>query len=75
MRGANQAAFRADQNIRGVQTFHNPQTGATFELSDLHDHAWLNGTNEYVMSDDPNFNPNGQLNGNWSALQPARPQP
>jgi Cysteine rich repeat len=75
MRGANQAAFGADQNIRGVQTFRNPQTGATFELSNLHDHAWLNGTNEYLMSDDPNFNPNGQLNGNWTSLQPVRPQP
>jgi hypothetical protein len=75
MRGANQAAFGQDQNIRGVQTFRNPQTGATFELSNLHDHAWLNGTNEYVMSDDPNFNPNGQLNGTWNALEPVRPQP
>jgi Cysteine rich repeat len=75
MRGANQAAFGEDQIIRGVQTFRNPQTGQTFELSNLHDHAWLNGNNEYVMSDDPNFNPNGQLNGNWTSLQPARPQP
>jgi hypothetical protein len=75
MSGANQAAFGADQGIRGVQTFRNPQTGDTFELSNLHDHAWLNGTNEYVMSDDPNFNPNGQLNGNWASLQPVRPQP
>jgi hypothetical protein len=75
MRGADQAAFGADQNIRGVQTFRNPQTGATFELSNLHDHAWLNGSNEYVMSDDPNFNPNGQLNGNWTSLQPVRAQP
>jgi len=75
MRGANQAAFGEDQNIRGVQTFRNPQTGATFELSNLHDHAWLNGNNEYVMSDDPNFNPNEQLNGNWTSLQPVRAQP
>jgi hypothetical protein len=75
MRGANQAAFGADQNIRGVQTFRNPQTGATFELSNLHDHAWLNGSNEYVMSDDPNFNPNQQLNGSWTSLQPVSPQP
>jgi hypothetical protein len=75
MRGANQAAFGQDQIIRGVQTFRNPQNGETFELSNLHDHAWLNGTNEYVMSDDPNFNPNGQLNGNWTSLQPVRPQP
>jgi hypothetical protein len=75
MRGANQAAFGQDQLIRGVQTFRNPETGATFELSNLHDHAWLNGGNEYIMSDDPNFNPNGKLDGNWSSLQPVQRQP
>jgi hypothetical protein len=75
MRGANQAAFGQDQLIRGVQTFRNPDTGATFELSNLHDHAWLNGGNEYLMSDDPNFNPNGKLDGSWTSLQPVRAQP
>jgi len=27
------------------------------------------------MSDDPNFNPNGNLNGNWNQLEVVRPQP
>ena len=59
-----------------VSAFRNPSTGETFELSNLHDHAWLNGnSNEYVMSDDPNFNPNGKVNGDWTSLQPVRPQP
>ena len=75
MRGANNAAFGFDQNIRGVQTFRDPTTGKTMELSNLYDHAWLNGTNEYVMSDDPNFNPNGVLNGDWNKLQVVRPAP
>jgi hypothetical protein len=75
MRRATQAAFGQDQLIRDVQTFRNPQTGDTFELSNLHDHACLGGNNEYLMSDDPNFNPNGQLNENWTSLQPVRPQP
>jgi Cysteine rich repeat len=73
--GANQAAFGQDQLIRGVQTFRDPTTGSRFELSNQYDHAWLNGTNEYVMSDDPNFNPNGKLNGNWNQLEVVRPQP
>jgi hypothetical protein len=73
MAGANHAAF--DQLIRGVQTFRDPRTGNTMELSNLYDHAWLNGSNEYVMSDDPNFNPNGNLNGDWNQLQVVRPQP
>jgi hypothetical protein len=75
MAGANQAALGQDQLIRGVQTFRDPATGATFELSNQYDHAWLNGTNDYVMSDDPNFNPNGKLKGDWNQLEVVRPQP
>jgi hypothetical protein len=74
-RGSLNAAYGADQGIRGVQTFRNPATGATMELSNQYDHAWLNGSNEYIMSDDPNFNPNGKLNGDWNQLQVVRPQP
>jgi hypothetical protein len=73
--GANQASFGQDQLVRGVQTFRDPATGGTYELSNQYDHAWLNGANEYVMSDDPNFNPNGNVNGNWNQLEVVRPQP
>ena len=74
-RGSMNSAYAFDQNTRGVQTFRDPTTGKTMELSNLYDHAWLNGSNEYVMSDDPNFNPNGKLNGDWNQLQVVRPQP
>ena len=70
--GAEHAVYGESQIVRGVQTFRNPSTGATFELSNLYDHAWLNGSNEYVMTDDPTFNPNGNLTGSWSQLQPVR---
>jgi hypothetical protein len=73
--GAQNSAFGFDQNIRGVQTFRDPTSGRTMELSNLYDHAWLNGSNEYIMSDNPNFNPNGQLPGDWNQLQPVRPAP
>jgi hypothetical protein len=66
--------FRAnDQTLRNVQMFRDPSTGRRVELSNQFDHAWLNGDNQYVMSDDPNFNPNGQMTGSWSQLQPAPP--
>ncbi len=74
-RASQQGFLEADQNIRGVQTFRDPSTGHTMELSNQYDHAWLNGANEYVMSDDPNFNPNAQLSGNWNQLQAVRPSP
>ena len=73
--GSMNSAHAFDQNIRGVQTFRNPATGGTMELSNLYDHAWLNSSNEYIMSDDPNFNPNGQLQGSWNQLQVVRPAP
>jgi len=74
-RGSLNSAFGTDQNIRGVQTFRDPTTGSTMELSNQYDHAWLNGSDEYIMSEDPNFNPNGQLSGNWNQLQVVRPAP
>jgi hypothetical protein len=70
--GANHAAYGESQIIRSVQTFRDPSTGSTFELSNQFDHAWLNGSNQYVMSDDPTFNPNGNLTGNWTELQVVR---
>ena len=75
IKGANQAAFGQDQLVRGVQTFRDPATGGTYELSNQYDHAWLNGSNEYVMSANPNFNPNGKLDGNWNQLEVVQPQP
>jgi hypothetical protein len=74
-RGSLNAAYGVSQGIRGVQTFRDPTTGNTMELSNMYDHAWLNGSDEYIMSEDPNFNPNGQLSGDWNELQAVRPSP
>ncbi|HEX4863646.1 MAG TPA: cysteine rich repeat-containing protein [Acidimicrobiales bacterium] len=73
--GSTVAAYGSDQLVRGVQTFRDPKTGHTVELSNLYDHAWSNGNDRYVVTDDPNFNPNGHMNGNWGELQLVRPQP
>jgi hypothetical protein len=74
-RASRQGFLEADQGIRGVQTFRDPSTGHTMELSDQYGRAWLNGADQYVMSDDPNFNPNAHLSGNWNELQAVRPSP
>jgi len=71
--GANASVFHADQNVRGVQTFRDPTTGKTQELSNQYDHAWQNGAGEYIMSNDSNFNPNQVVSGNWSELQAVNP--
>lgn len=66
------AAAGFDQAIRGVQTYRNPSTGETVELSNQYGHAWANG-NEYVLSDSATFNPNVSLrSGNWTAMEPVK---
>ena len=66
------AAEGFSQYIRGVQSYRNPVTGETVELSNEYGHAWMNGRNKYVLSDSPNFNPNQALRGNWTQLEAVR---
>jgi hypothetical protein len=74
--GSMQSANGMSQLIREVQTFRDPATGATYELSNKYDNAWHDPNSQYyVMSGDPNFNPNGKLDGNWTQLELVRPQP
>jgi hypothetical protein len=68
-------ARQADQGIRDVETYRDPSTGRKVELSNQYGHAWSNGDNQYILSDDPNFDPNGKVNGNWTALEHAQPDP
>jgi hypothetical protein len=74
-RGANQAFVGADQLVRGVEPYRDPATGKTFELSNLYGHAWMNGNNEFVLSEDPNFNPGSAFNGDWKPLDHVQPTP
>jgi hypothetical protein len=57
------------QYMRGVQTFRNPNTGETVELSNQYGHAWAGGDGTYLVTDSANFNPNSSLNGNWTRLE------
>jgi hypothetical protein len=75
-RGSMQSAFGTSQLLREVQTFRDPATGSTFELSNKFDNAWLDKSQQYyLMSDESNFNPNGNVTGNWTQLELVRPQP
>jgi hypothetical protein len=74
-RGADQAFVGADQLIRGVEPYRDPATGKTYELSNLYGNAWMNGNNEFVLSEDPNFNPASAFNGDWKPLNHVQPAP
>jgi len=57
------------QVMRGVQTFRDPGTGETVELSNRYENAWANGKNEYLLSDSPSFDPNTVSRENWTRLE------
>jgi hypothetical protein len=59
------------QYIRGVETYRDPDTGATVDLDNRYGHAWINNQGEYLLSDQAGFDPN-TVSGNtqsWKQLQ------
>jgi hypothetical protein len=62
-----------DQAIRGVQTFRNPTTSETVELSNQYGHAWAGGGNQYILSEAEGFNPNVTVGGNWTRMEAVKP--
>jgi hypothetical protein len=68
------AMQKYSQALRGVETYRNPNTGETVELSNEYGHAWVNNSGEYILSSQAGFDPNVSLKtGNWTALEPVKP--
>jgi hypothetical protein len=57
------------QYIRGVDNYYNPIEQKTVELPSGYSSAWTNSLGEYILSDDPNFNPNIGSNINWQKIE------
>lgn len=55
--------------IRGVETYNDPHYGGTVQLSNQYQHAWQLRDGSYVLTDDPNFNPNRALNMEGTLLK------
>ena len=56
--------------------YKDPSTGQNVQMSNQYDHAWASSTgntNEYILTDSPSFNPNGQVgSGSWTQMQEVR---
>lgn len=60
------------ESIREVETYHDPSTGYDVELPQNYDYAFSNGLGEYIITNDPLYNPSqDQFGGNWHPLQAA----
>jgi hypothetical protein len=61
------------QDTRGVETYRNPSTGETIDLSNQYGHAWVNNRGEYLLSDQEGFDPSVVLHEDWKALEHVKP--
>jgi len=59
------------QTIRGVDPWVDP-SGAQIELSAGYDEAWSRADGTYILSNDPNFDPNVVLQEDWKKLEKSR---
>lgn len=57
------------RHMRGVESYHDPIENRGVELPSGYDNAWTNGLGEYVLSEDPGFNPNVVSNRNWQRIE------
>ena len=65
------AAEQFSQAVRGVETYIQPD-GQRVELTGGYDNAWMNNRGEYLLSDQPGFNPAVQLQESWQPLRKTR---
>ncbi len=57
--------------IRGTETYKDPVRGEPVELPSTHRHAWVSRGGEYILTDNPNYNPNVEQRGDWVEMQPT----
>jgi hypothetical protein len=60
---------RFSQTIRGVDEYYDPVEQRGVELPGGYEHAWSNALGEYIVTDDPNFNPNVGSNLSWEEMK------
>jgi hypothetical protein len=58
--------------VRGVDSYYDPLEEKTVELPTGYDNVWVNNLGEYVLSDNPNYNPNIGGNQNFQRLEKAK---
>lgn len=80
----NTAAFNAQMDARSRHTadyqdqlldqqrFYNPTSGTVTTQSNQYNHTWQDGNGNVLQTDSHDFDPNAQLPGSWTQLQPIK---
>ncbi|MBK7409912.1 MAG: hypothetical protein IPL49_19740 [Saprospirales bacterium] len=56
-----------------IDRYYDPFEGKEVELPSGYNHAWVNNNGEYILTDNPNFNPNEGSNLHWEVLPKKGP--
>ena len=56
------------REIRGVDAYFDPHRQEVVELPSGYGNAWANNLGEYILTEDPNFNPNQVSNLHWEPM-------
>ncbi len=57
------------RQIRDVDGFYDPHREEVVELPSGYGYAWANDLGEYILTEDPNFNPNLESGQHWEPMQ------
>jgi hypothetical protein len=64
-----EVAEKFSDNTLGINRYYDPFEERQVELPSGFNHAWCNNNGEYVVTDNPNYNPNVGSNLNWQELE------
>lgn len=56
------------ESIRGVNSYYDPYKGYSVEIPNDFRYVYANPLGEYIVTDNPNYNPNVGSNLNWTIL-------
>lgn len=56
----------------GVDKYYDPGSETNVKLPGGYNNAWANSSGEYILSDDPNYNPNTGSNLNWQKISKTK---
>jgi len=75
-RRANESQDRISRSyteyIRGVETYRDPYGNRSIQLPSGYDGVWANRSGEYVLTNQPGFNPNTGSTAEWQRIERSR---
>ncbi len=71
---SHQSAMATAEHMGDVQSMVDPAKGRTGQVSNQYNYSYANQDGSVGQTNSPTLNPNAQLRGNWTQLEPIKPQ-